>query len=142
MDASKGVVSYVFSNAVANPSGGDLIFKITLEAFRFSPCILSNATVDDVNIRTAPVIKVSSCDAPKPQTCNGAGVCGVNDLCCQDYKTGRRCYNPNLASCVLDEDLRTVLCGFYDGACNGVCYDKRHYTCDNGTLKFTGKRAQ
>eukprot|EP01117_Protostelium_nocturnum_P010115 TRINITY_DN3608_c0_g1_i1.p1 TRINITY_DN3608_c0_g1~~TRINITY_DN3608_c0_g1_i1.p1 ORF type:complete len:402 (+),score=107.18 TRINITY_DN3608_c0_g1_i1:193-1398(+) len=169
-DVEDSVFSYVYTRAIQNPDPeGFLLFQVTLQSFSFD-CGYANATIRDDRPRVAPVIFQGRCGGSggQPQMCNGTGVCGPRDMCCQDFRTGKRCYNPDFASCVLsndgktvlcgrdddacngvcfnreraacvtDEDGKTFLCGKFDGGCNGVCFDDRVYDCRDGELVYTG----
>lgn len=75
-------------------------------------------------------------------TC-GQFQCGSQDLCCSNNVIGfytDQCYSPSTHHCIPDEysPHKNCLCGKYDGCCNGVCFDAKHYICKGGSIVWKG----
>ncbi len=69
-----------------------------------------------------------TCYSPRTHQCFSNTLCGLNDRPCG---TGAQtvCYNPTTHVC-----LNGKLCGISQDVCNGVCYDRRFYSCSNGII--------
>lgn len=73
---------------------------------------------------TSPAQTSSPCD----------GKCG-REGCCNDHKLGVVCYNENTASCLMNSNGKSSLCGKGLGVCNAVCFDTKNYKCVNGSIQ-------
>eukprot|EP01119_Soliformovum_irregulare_P007231 TRINITY_DN19634_c0_g1_i1.p1 TRINITY_DN19634_c0_g1~~TRINITY_DN19634_c0_g1_i1.p1 ORF type:complete len:415 (-),score=24.74 TRINITY_DN19634_c0_g1_i1:271-1515(-) len=62
----------------------------------------------------------------------------AEDRCCNDLRTGSRCYNPSEYSCTTNDVGQHVLCPINYLSCADACYSPSQYVCRNGKMYPVG----